>query len=324
MASPALTLSARNARGAKDMTEKIYFSAMQSTVAGALSLGRSHCRRKRTRRRRTHRSRTPALQGVDQIQFHASATLSSRHFNCSALDTQAGDSEGAAEELKKAIALNADFIPAYINLGGILERSGAPEQALETWKTAANRPRPVTGNATVYAVTALKQIARVFNDHQLIEASGSGGARIPQHRPAPDPRITEQYLALRLAQCKWPAVPNLGSGWIAKRCSRAFTRFRPRSTPTIPLYQLAVADHHIRRAVYEGALQRPPIAATRRWRPADGACASATSPRTCAITRRATSSSRCSSFTTSARSRPSPITAAKLRRRHGEPRHRAL
>ena len=41
-------------------------------------------------------------------------------FNCSALDGQAGDAAAAMESLKQAIALNADFMPAYINLGGFL------------------------------------------------------------------------------------------------------------------------------------------------------------------------------------------------------------
>src|ERR1700744_2199564 len=39
------------------------------------------------------------------------------YFNSSALDTQAGDSDAATESLKQAIALNPDFMPAYINLG---------------------------------------------------------------------------------------------------------------------------------------------------------------------------------------------------------------
>src|ERR1044071_5434179 len=52
-------------------------------------------------------------------------------FNCSGLDGQAGDPAAALESLKKSIALNADFIPAYINLGGFLERSGAPDRAIE-------------------------------------------------------------------------------------------------------------------------------------------------------------------------------------------------
>ena len=40
------------------------------------------------------------------------------YFNCSALDSQAGDQAAAIDSLNNAIAHNPDFMPAYINLGG--------------------------------------------------------------------------------------------------------------------------------------------------------------------------------------------------------------
>src|ERR1700733_10884069 len=46
-------------------------------------------------------------------------------FNRSSLDTEAGDTEKAIEALRLAIVLNEGFLPAYINLGGLLERQGA-------------------------------------------------------------------------------------------------------------------------------------------------------------------------------------------------------
>jgi hypothetical protein len=63
-------------------------------------------------------------------------------------------------------------MPAYINLGGFLERSGAADQAVELWRNAANRSVPVTGNSVSYVTTALKQIARVLSDHHKTESAG--------------------------------------------------------------------------------------------------------------------------------------------------------
>ena len=56
------------------------------------------------------------------------------YFNCSSLQSDAGDLEGAKDSLSRAIPLNPDFYPAYINLGGVLERSGANEQAIGQWR----------------------------------------------------------------------------------------------------------------------------------------------------------------------------------------------
>ena len=61
----------------------------------------------------------------------------------------------------------------YINLGGLLERSGAADRAVELWRVAANRSVPVNGNAVIYANTALKQIARVLSDRLQTEGAES-------------------------------------------------------------------------------------------------------------------------------------------------------
>ena len=127
------------------------------------------------------------------------------HFNCSALDSQAGDAKAAMEALNQAIALNADFIPAYINLGGFLERSGATDKAIELWRSAVTRPLPITGNAVSHAATALKQIARVLSDHQQIEHAEAAVQHCLDIAPQQQD-VMEQYIALRLSQCKWPIV----------------------------------------------------------------------------------------------------------------------
>jgi predicted O-linked N-acetylglucosamine transferase (SPINDLY family) len=126
-------------------------------------------------------------------------------FNCAVLESDAGDLAGAADLLKAAIGAAPDFLPAYINLGGVLERGGAAEHGIETWKSMLGRVAAVTGGAIEMKVTALKQIGRVFSDH---------------HKPAmaelalrecleviPDQRdVIEQYVALRMGQCEWPVM----------------------------------------------------------------------------------------------------------------------
>jgi predicted O-linked N-acetylglucosamine transferase (SPINDLY family) len=172
------------------------------------------------------------------------------YFNCSALDGQLGDGQAQAEALQKAIALNADFIPAYINLGGILERSGAPERALELWTTAVNRPLPVSGNAVAYATTALKQIARVHADRQEVERAEAAMRQCLDIAPQQQDAI-EQYIAVRLAQCKWPVVVP------SERISRKtlMDGIHPLSMAAYtddPMLQLASAERYVRLSTADG------------------------------------------------------------------------
>ena len=65
-------------------------------------------------------------------------------FNGAALSAQQGDPVAAEAALRRAIALNPDFLPAHINLGGILERAGAIDAAINNGATpqGARLPSP--------------------------------------------------------------------------------------------------------------------------------------------------------------------------------------
>jgi len=126
-------------------------------------------------------------------------------FNCAVLESDAGDLAGAAELLKAAIATSPDFFPAYINLGGVLERGGAPHQGVEVWKAMLGRVEAVTGNAVEMKTTALKQIGRVFSDHH--QPAMSELALRESLELLPEQRdVIEQYVALRMGQCEWPVM----------------------------------------------------------------------------------------------------------------------
>jgi len=126
-------------------------------------------------------------------------------FNCAVLESDTGQLPKAAELLKQAIERNADFFPAYINLGGVLERGGNPNLGIDTWRAMLDRVKPVTGNAIEMKVTALKQTGRVFSDHHQ-PAMAEQALRecleiIPNQRD-----VIEQYVALRMGQCDWPVM----------------------------------------------------------------------------------------------------------------------
>ena len=130
------------------------------------------------------------------------------HFNRGCLQTQAGDLAGAIEALTASITLDPDFMPGYINLGGVLERTGRPDEAIALWQTGLQKVSAITGQGFGYKLSTLKQLARILADTQRIEAAEG----VLREALALDPTqrdVIEQYLAMRLVQCKWPTVEPL-------------------------------------------------------------------------------------------------------------------
>lgn len=131
-------------------------------------------------------------------------------FNCAVLTSNAGDAMTAKDELVAAITADPEFLPAYVNLGGILDKLGARTPAIEQWNAVLSRLVSVTGPNVQYKIACLKQIARVHTDQHEHEQAEAVMAELldlnPQQRD-----VIEQYVAVRLAQCKWPvAEPREG------------------------------------------------------------------------------------------------------------------
>lgn len=199
------------------------------------------------------------------IQFNPlHPQLSVAHFNRSVLQAALGDSAGAAASLEAAIALNADFLPAYVNLGGIQERAGLTELAITTWEVGANRSAIPSGATVGYAFTCLKQIARLLSEtHQPARAEVALQRAADLNPHAMD--VIGQLVAVRMSQCKWPAVaPNdrLGRDVLLKGVN-------PLSVAALtddPLLQLAAANHFVER---ESKATPEQIRADRRDAPID-------------------------------------------------------
>ena len=166
------------------------------------------------------------------------------HFNCSTLLQQMGDEQGGEAELKAALAIKPDFAPACINLGSAYERRGMAKEAVDQWRDGVERMSEVSGDAISYKTTLLKQISRVLSDNHALAAAE---ATLTQCLDlAPDARdVSEQYVAARLSQCKWPMTPE-GSK-ISRRA--LVSRLHPLSVCAYtddPLFQLAASDKYVR------------------------------------------------------------------------------
>jgi predicted O-linked N-acetylglucosamine transferase (SPINDLY family) len=170
-------------------------------------------------------------------------------FNNAVLATETGDPVRAEEALRRAIELNPDFLPAHINLGGLLERAGAPDRAVAQWRDAAARALPVNGHSVRYVTAALKQIARVMSDRQQSE-SAELAIRLSLEIDPSQGDALEQFMALRLAQCRWPIAEPL------ERLNRTdLTRgIHPLSMAAYtddPLLQLGASDHYSKAQAYD-------------------------------------------------------------------------
>ncbi len=245
------------------MTENLYLAGLQKIASGSLTLAELIDAAGRL----TSSGQSEATRQLYKAWISANGEhplLYVAYFNCSALDGQAGDAAAATAALQKAIALNPDFMPAYINLGGFLERSGQADKAIELWRSAVNRPTALNGNAVSYGTTALKQVARVLSDHQQVEAAEAAVQQCLEINPQ-QTDIIEQYVALRLTQCKWPVIVP------SERLSRKalMKGIHPLSTAVYtddPLLQLASADRYVKTSEAEGL---PSRAFDRRQAPID-------------------------------------------------------
>ena len=178
-----------------------------------------------------------------------SPLLPAAHFNNSVIQSDAGNVEGSRASLEKALALDPDFFPAYINLGGLLERSGAIDQGVAQWQTAISRLAAVTGTSVDYKLTAIKQIGRVLLDNRRSAVAEAWLGQALDVR-ADQRDVVEQYVALRMVQCKWPVIQPV------ERVDRKalMAGISPLSTMAYtddPLLQLACAKRYVEVAVDE-------------------------------------------------------------------------
>jgi predicted O-linked N-acetylglucosamine transferase (SPINDLY family) len=170
-------------------------------------------------------------------------------FNLSVLQTALEDLVGAKDSLERAIALDADFYPAYINLGILLERLGQVDQGVALWQSMVGRTLATTGAAIDYKLMAIKQIGRVLiENRRFAHAEAWLGQALEVRADQRD--ILEQFIALRMTQCRWPIIAptervdrmSLMNG-ISPLSMAAYT--------DDPLLQLATAKRYVEIAVDE-------------------------------------------------------------------------
>ncbi|HEX3850153.1 MAG TPA: hypothetical protein VHW01_04255 [Polyangiaceae bacterium] len=183
-------------------------------------------------------------------------------FNYAVTLSDAEQLEASRQCLERAIALNADFIPAYINLGRIHERLGNVPGALSQWSAALTRMSAVTGTAITHKTTTLNQSARALEAGDQDEAAEQM-LRHSLELDSSQREAVQHLIALRQRQCEWPAV--LPSERV--ELAALIAGLSPLSAAALtddPLLQLAIACHYNKLDVgdpTENPAKRAPITA---------------------------------------------------------------
>lgn len=168
-------------------------------------------------------------------------------FNYSVVLSESGNPLAAREALSRAIAINPDFLPPYINLGRAHEQAGEVPQAVAWWNRLVEKLPAVTGANVGLKTTALNQIVRTM------EAIGQDDTAEQMLHDSldldPAQREVAQHLtAMRLRQCIWPVIQP----WERVNRGALMNGMSPLSVAAYtddPLFQLAVNFHYNQRDI---------------------------------------------------------------------------
>jgi predicted O-linked N-acetylglucosamine transferase (SPINDLY family) len=165
------------------------------------------------------------------VQFNYGVALSNR-----------GDEAGAKDAFLAAIGLNKAFWPAYINLGSVLERTGAVDQAVTQWYHVVNSLAAVDGNAISYKTSALKRLGKVLEGAHYDEHA-ERTLRLSLEIDPNQREVLQHWISLRQVQCKWPVL----TPWDGMTRKKLIDGIYPLSLATLtddPLIQLGNAHHY--------------------------------------------------------------------------------
>lgn len=130
-------------------------------------------------------------------------------FNLAVVLSNLGATGDAALALHEAVQTQPDFLPARVNLGVMLERLGAADQAFAQWTHVTNALGAVTGESVGHKAAALKLSAALLEGRKMLaqaEAALRQMIELGQH-PAD---VVQHWIALRQRQCTWPLLEPVG------------------------------------------------------------------------------------------------------------------
>ncbi|MBF0342077.1 MAG: hypothetical protein HQL95_14110 [Magnetococcales bacterium] len=127
------------------------------------------------------------------------------YYNLGVVFLETQDPARARSAFETTLQRQAEFYPAYINLGNALERLGLTADAAACWQLLADRLAVITRENLGYRTSALKQVARVRSMDEAENALRSGLELDPQQN-----EVITHWVSWRQGMCKWPVVAPFG------------------------------------------------------------------------------------------------------------------
>jgi len=204
----------------------------------------------------------------DWLAGHADSPF--RHavlFNLAVVLSGIGAVQDAAGALQEAVDARPDFLPARINLGVMLERLGAADQAYAHWTHVTEALAPVTGEAVGNKAAALKLSASLLEGRKMLAQAEAALRQMIELGQHPGD-VVQHWIALRQRQCTWPLLEKVGP-FDAAALKRRMAPLSLANYADDPLLQLAGAAAYAREEVGRpapGSIARHPAPRARGGR----------------------------------------------------------
>ena len=177
-------------------------------------------------------------------------------FNWGTLLSAANKMPEAEAAYQRALALQAGFVPARLNLGHVLERRGDTTGAVAQWREVYDAQPPVSLEHRLHALNNAARLLEVLRRYPESEAL----MRRSLELKAGQGDVIQHYIHIRQKQCAWPhdlpvgdVTPNqflLGTSLLATMglsddpvlqllCAQRFVNEKVPKPPAVPLHTLA-------------------------------------------------------------------------------------
>ncbi len=158
-----------------------------------------------------------AQQPEQAIARYRASLLNSRSvldyaisFNLAVTLADVKDTAGAEEAYRQTLRFKADFIPAHLNLGTLLESLGRQDEALGQWREVLRLDNASLACERLLHLQALNNLGRLLEiSRQFDEAEQMLLQSLTLD--SKQPHALQHWIHLRQKQCKWPVFGDLGA-----------------------------------------------------------------------------------------------------------------
>lgn len=166
------------------------------------------------------------------------------NYNLGMALSAAGDPAGAGAALEAALAIDADFHPARLNLGVVTAGRGAIDDALDHWREVVARLDRVNPDTLRFKKIALRNLAYHFElTNRFTEAEDALRQSLALDPHQTD--VAQHLLSSRQEQCIWPLATTV-DGLSREALVRTMLPLSLAAWADDPILQLATAWSHAR------------------------------------------------------------------------------